>query len=101
MIEEVINSILDAEDVAKRRVAEAENKANEIVASAEAEASAYKKQKALSNKEYFAQAMRQADILADKRAEERLAELNGQTDEQVSLYAKNVDKAVKLIIEAK
>ena len=37
MIEEVVNSILEAEDVAKRRIAEAEAKAAEIVAEAEAE----------------------------------------------------------------
>ena len=100
MIEEVVNSILDAEDVAKHRIAEAEAKAGDIVAAAEAEASAYKKAQAAENKITFADKMKAADSLAEQKAAERLAELNKKTDEQVSAYSKNVDKAVKIIIEA-
>ena len=100
MIEEIVSSILDAEDVAKRRVEEAEAKANEIVARAEAEIAAYKKSEAVSNKAAFAEAMRQADKLAEDRANERLTELNAQADRETANYAKNVDKAVRIIIEA-
>lgn len=101
MIEEVINFILDAEDVAKRRVAEAEQKAAEIVANAETEVAAYRKQKASDNKANFAEAMKQADSLADNKAQQRLSELNRETDKQMAGYVKNIDKAVKIIIEAK
>lgn len=101
MIEEVVNSILEAEDVAKRRIAEAEAKANEIVANAEVEAAAYKKQQAAELKKQFAQSMKQADELAEQKAAERLAELNLEADKQTAVYAKNTDKAVKIIIEAK
>lgn len=100
MIEEVINSILDAEDVAKRRVEEAEAKAAEIVANAEAETAAYKKQQAAANKDNFAEAMKQADRLAEQEAAKRLAELNAETDKLTANYVKNIDKAVKIIIEA-
>lgn len=100
MIEEVVNSILDAEDVAKRRIAEAEAKAGDIIAAAEAEASSYKKAQAAENKTAFADKMRAADSLAEQQASKRLAELNEETDRQVSAYSKNVDKAVKIIIEA-
>lgn len=101
MIEEVVNSILEAEDVAKRRIADAEAKANDIVAAAEIEVAAYKKQLAYDNKKAFAEALKQADELAGIKAQERLAELNAQTDKQTAAYSKNIDKAVKLIIEAK
>lgn len=100
MIEEVINSILDAEDAAKRRVEEAEAKAAEIVAQAEAEISSYKKQQAALNKAAFADAVKQADKLAEQKASERLAQLNADTDKETAKYVKNVDKAVKLIVEA-
>ena len=101
MIEEVINSILDAEDVAKRRVAEAEAKAAEIIAQAEAEIAVLKKDAAALHKSAYAEQMKKADELADNQAKARLAELNAQTDKEKAMYAKNIEKAVKIIIEAK
>lgn len=100
MIEEVVNSILEAEDVAKRRIEEAQAKANEIVAAAEVKAAEFKKQQTLENKQRFAAAVKQADEQASERASSRLAELNKQTDGEISTYAKNIDKAVKIILEA-
>ena len=99
MIEEVVNSILEAEDVAKKRIAEAERKAGEIVASAELEAELRKKQAVATNKKAYAQAMKQADEQADAQAAARLAELNSASDKEIAAYAKNVDKAVKIIME--
>lgn len=99
MIEEVVNSILEAEDVAKKRIAEAERKAGEIVASAELEAELRKKQAVAANKKAYAQAMKQADEQADAQAAARLAELNSASDKEIAAYAKNVDKAVKIIME--
>ena len=100
MIEEVVNSILEAEDVAKRRIAEAEAKANEIIAAAEIEVAAYKKQQSADNKKAFADKMKAADELAESKAAARLAELNAETDKQTAVYAKKTDKAVKIIVEA-
>lgn len=99
MIEEVVNSILEAEDVAKKRIAEAERKAGEIVASAELEAELRKKQAVAANKKAYAQAIKQADEQADAQAAARLAELNSASDKEIAAYAKNVDKAVKIIME--
>ena len=79
MIEEVVNSILEAEDLAKKRLAEAERKAGEIVASAEA--------------------MKQADEQAAAQSNERLAELNSASDREIAAYSKNIDKAVQIIME--
>ncbi len=100
MIEEVVNSILQAEDVAKDRIEEAETKAGEIVALAETEVAAFKKEQAAENKKLFAEAMKRADELAESKAEKRLAELNAESDKQASQYEKNIGKAVKIIIEA-
>lgn len=100
MIEEVVNSILEAEDVAKRRIAEAEAKAAEIVTNAEAEVAVMKKQQAAASKQEFADKVKQAESLASDKAAKRLAELNGATDKQADSYVKNIDKAVKIIIEA-
>lgn len=100
MIEEVVNSILQAEDAAKDRISDAEEQAGEIVALAETEAAAFKKQQAAENKKLFAEAMKRADELAESKAEKRLAELNAESDKQALQYEKNIDKAVKIIIEA-
>jgi len=100
VIEEVVNSILQAEDAAKDRISDAEEQAGEIVALAETEAAAFKKQQAAENKKLFAEAMKRADELAESKAEKRLAELNAESDKQALQYEKNIDKAVKIIIEA-
>ena len=100
MIEEVVNSILEAEDEAKRRIAEAESKAAEIVANAEQEALSFKKNEAANNKKLYAEQMKNADELAEQQASKRLAELNAVADKESGKYAQNVNKAVKIIIEA-
>ena len=81
MIEEVVNSILEAEDVAKRRVADAETTAAE------------------QNKTYFAESMAAADVRAAQAASEYLGKVNAQTDAELARYVVNVDKAVKIILE--
>lgn len=101
MIETVVNSILEAEDEAKRRIEQAQARASEIVAAAEAEAATYKKKEAQDNKKFFAELLQKADEAAESKARERLAELNAETDKELVKCAKNTDKAVKIIIEAK
>ena len=100
MIEEVVNSILEAEDVAKRRVEAAEVKAGEIVAQAEMQAEALKKRAAQSNKEYQAKSLAQADAEAERKAAELLAELNAKTDSELTVLDKRTSKAVKVILES-
>ena len=100
MIEEVVNSILEAEDAARQRVAEAEREASEIVSAAEIEAESLKKNTALQNKAFLRKKMRQADELAEKQAADKLTELNVATDKEIAAYAKNIDKAVKIILES-
>ena len=53
MIEEVVQSILQAEDVAKQRIAQATQQAQEIVANAEAIAESQKKQLSQQSKDNY------------------------------------------------
>ena len=64
MIEEVVNSILEAEDVAKRRITEAETTAAEIANNGEIAVEAMRKTAAEQNKTYFAESMAAADVRA-------------------------------------
>lgn len=99
MIEEVVNSILEAEDVAKRRVADAETTAAEIVNNGEISVEAMRKTAAEQNKTYFAESMAAADVRAAQAASEYLGKVNAQTDAELARYVVNVDKAVKIILE--
>ena len=100
MIEEVVNSILEAEDVAKRRVEDAEARASEIVAQAEIQAETLRKQAAQSNKEHQAKTLSQADVEAERKAQKLLAELNAKTDAEMSVLEKRIAKAVTVILES-
>lgn len=100
MIEEVVNSILEAEDVAKRRVEAAEQKAAEIVANAEAQAEQIRKQASLDNKEYLSKSLSAADAEAEREAKDLLEKLNGKTDEEKANLEKRVNSAVKIILES-
>ena len=100
MIEEVVNSILEAEDVAKRRVADAEAKAAEIVAQAEVQAENLRKKAATNNKEYQAQTLSDADAEAERKAQDLLARLNAKTDSELTALEKRIASAVKVILES-
>ncbi len=99
MIEEVVNSILEAEDLAEQKVAEAKAQANDIVATAETNADLLKKQRSQENKAYFVATCKKIDDECNEQAQKCLDELNAQTDAEISAYEKNVDKAVKIILE--
>ena len=100
MIEEVVNSILEAEDLAKRRVEAAEIKAGEIVAQAELQAEALRRNAAQSNKEHQAKVLSQADAEAERQARELLARLNAATDDEMSQLEKRIANTVKVILES-
>ena len=100
MIEEVVNSILEAEDVAKKRVEEAEAKAAEIVANAEVEADAMRKQASLDNKKFQSKSLTDADEQAESSAKDKLGELNAKTDSEMAVLEKRIAKTVKVILES-
>ena len=100
MIEQVVNSILEAEDVAAQRIAEAKAQAGDIVATAEQNADNFKKQQSAQNKQTYADKVRQIDETSAKKAQSRLAEQNAETDKQIALCEKNIDQAVKIILES-
>ena len=99
MIEEVVNSILEAEDEAKRRVENAEREAGEILSNAELEAERRKKAAVESNKAYLSKKLAAADDEAAKQARELLAELNSKTDAEMSELEKRVSGTAKIILE--
>lgn len=100
MIEQTVNSILEAEDEAKRRIAEAESKAAEVLNNGELAVEALRKQAAADNKAFVAEAQTAADKLAAEKAAEYLAKQNAAADAENKTYAVNVDKAVKTILES-
>jgi len=100
MIEQTVNSILEAEDEAKRRIAEAESKAAEVLNNGELAVEAIRKQAAADNKAFVAEAQAAADKLAAEKAAEYLAKQNAAADAENKTYAVNVDKAVKTILES-
>lgn len=100
MIEQTVNSILEAEDEAKRRIAEAESKAAEVLNNGELAVEALRKQAAADNKAFVAEAQGAADKLAAEKAAEYLAKQNAAADAENKTYAVNVDKAVKTILES-
>lgn len=99
MIEEVVNSILEAEDEAKKRVENAEREAGEIVSNAEAEADKLKKTAATRNKAYLNEKMAAADAQALQEAKKVLEELTAQTDEEMTDLQKRVANTAKIILE--
>ncbi|MCH5159981.1 MAG: hypothetical protein J1F66_03935 [Clostridiales bacterium] len=99
MIEEVVNSILEAEDEAKRRVENAEREAGEIVSNAELEADKRRKTAAAENKKYLSDKLAAADSIAAKRAQEVLADAKQNTDAEIRELEKRVDATAKIILE--
>lgn len=99
MIEEVVNSILEAEDVAEKRIESAKITADDIVSAAEKQADNLKKQTSAQNKEAFSEGVRRIERESAQNADSLLQDLNAQTDAEMAKYEKNVDKAVKIILE--
>lgn len=100
MIEEVVNSILEAEDAAEKKIAQAKAEANEIVSAAEIKADAFKKTQTADKKKKYAEKCKQIEEQAALKAQQYLAEKNAQTDKQIAACEKNVDAAVKIILES-
>lgn len=99
MIEEVVDCILQAEDTAKQNISEAEAQASAIIAQAEVQAEQIRKQSAEQNKKYVAEQTQQADNSARQVFDDKLSQLNSQTDGLTDGYKRNVDNAVKIILD--
>ncbi len=100
MVEEVVNSILAAEDEAKRRVEAAQAKAAETVACAEAEADRIRRDAQSENKKYQQERLARAEEQIALEAQRLLAERNARTEDEISELRQNVDGAVKFILES-
>ena len=99
MIEEVVNSILEAEDQAKKRIEDAERQAGEIVSNAEAQADKLKKEAAANNKAYLNAKLSAADDEALQEARKTLQELTQKADEEMSDLEKRIANTAKIILE--
>ena len=82
MIEEVVNSILQAEDVAKERVAEENAKAA-----------------AAENKRHYQQVIADAEQSASEQSAELLSRLNAESDKEIEKFRANKQMAVNIILE--
>ena len=84
MIEEVVNSILEA---------------SQIVADAEEEASQIRRTALQNNKQYATERLAQADKDAQKKADDLREKLNRQADEDICRLEGNLEQAVKTVLE--
>lgn len=100
MIEEVVNSILQAEDAAKEKIADAEKRASQIVSLADLQAEEKQREAALETKAHYKQVIADAEKIAEEQSAELLARLNEESDKEAENYRKNTQKAVKIILES-
>lgn len=100
MIEEVVNSILQAEDAAKEKIADAEKRASQIVALADIQAEEKQSEASLETKAHYKKVIADAEKIAEEQSDELLARLNEESDKEAENYRKNTQKAVKIILES-
>lgn len=99
MIDQVVSSIIEAEDRAKFIIEEAEKQSANIVSDAEQKA---EKDIALlesQDKTYFSDKMHSADGVARKAHLDYVEQNSKTVDKEIADYRKNNDKAVKYILE--
>ncbi len=100
MIEEVVNSILQAEDAAKEKIADAEKRASQIVSFADLQAEEKQREASLEIKAHYKKVIADAEKIAEEQSAELLARLNEESDKEAENYRKNTQKAVKIILES-
>lgn len=100
MIEEVVKSILEAEDKAEKMVEQARVQAGQTAADAEAECDRIRKEGSAKVKARVAEEYRLAAQAAEKAARQEEEKLAAEVDRQCGEYAKNVDAAVKIVLES-
>lgn len=99
MVQEVVNSIIEAEDKAKEMVGKAQSEANNIVANAETQADKMLHDALKANKEYQRKELQTAQDKADQQADKQLKADCQAIDESLGDYQGKVDSAVKLVME--
>lgn len=99
MIEQVVNSIIEAEDAAKKVVNEAESQATQIITASELKASKITKDAHQSNKDYFSDRMTNIDGETTSKVSTYIEKEQKVVDKEMLTYSDNVDKAVKYILE--
>ena len=100
MIDEVVNSIIEAEDEAKRRVQHAEEQAADIISQAEHEAEQIRHTGADEAKDHLRTELARADEEAKRIADELLSMRKKEADAETEQLRKNMDSAVKFILES-
>lgn len=99
MIEEVVSSIIEAEDAARQMIEQAEHQAAQIVAEAEYKAEMKAKQAAEANKNFFSKEMQFADGETTSKAQAYIAENKKTVDADLAKFNNNTQKAVQFILE--
>ncbi|MEG1706264.1 MAG: hypothetical protein RR086_02125 [Clostridia bacterium] len=99
MIEEVINSIIEAEDVSAKKIEEATEHASDIRNNANNEADKLLRDATLELKKLSLKLTEEADKSADIKAKECYISETAKADEVIKKYARNVNLAVKYVVE--
>ena len=100
MIEEVVKSILEAEDKAEKMVEQARVQAGQTAADAAAACDRIRTEGSAKVKARVAEEYRLAAQAAEKAARQEEEKLAAEVDRQCGEYAKNVDAAVKIVLES-
>lgn len=99
MVEDVVNSIIEAEDKAKQKIALAEEQAAKIVEEAEKLAETYQHRNIAIYRQKVQTNNAKAIETANKKAEEQLQKLRTEVDESLKDNVERLPQAVKLILE--
>lgn len=99
MIQEVVASIIEAEDKAKQMIANAEAEASTITASSTKSVQIIDKEAADVRKQYIASSTTSANSQAQLEAQKLIAEGTQEVDGELEKYSVNSYKAVAFVME--
>lgn len=99
MVQDIINQIVEAENTAQKKIDAAYAKAEEIVMSAEIEASNRLEHARTDFKKYVKEYDQGSADIAETNAKAYVDDSKAKAEEQIGKAAANTDKAVKYIIE--
>lgn len=99
MVEDVVNSIIEAEDKAKQKIAQAEEQATKIVEEAEKLADTYQHRNVASNRQKVVEFNAKSQEKANQKAEEQLNKERNKVDESLKENEKRLPDAIKYILE--
>ncbi len=99
MIQQEVNSILEAEKVAQEMITAAEAEANSIAISTTKSVQIVDKQAAETRKQYIISSTTSANSQAHTQAEQMVAEGKSSVDSELEKYSVNSYKAVAYVME--